>query len=61
MQANEALANPQVDPFLVQAREVGTEITIRCLRRWDSVLAVRAAKDSLGRPAGIWKDKFDSV
>ena len=36
-------------------------ITVRCLRRWDSFLAIRADKDSLGRQAGVWKDKFESV
>ena len=51
----------QGDPALQEVRKIAAEITVRCLRRWDSFLAIRAGKDSLGRQAGIWKDKFESV
>ena len=51
----------QGDPALQEVRKVAAEMTARCLRRWDSLLAIRAGKDSLGRQAGIWKDKFESV
>ena len=51
----------QGDPALRGVRKVAAEVTARCLRRWDSFLAIRAGKDSLGRQAGIWKDKFESV
>ncbi|KAL3146085.1 hypothetical protein ABBQ38_015434 [Trebouxia sp. C0009 RCD-2024] len=54
-------ATTEVDPFLLHARGVAREIAARCLRRWDGFLAVRAAQDSLGRPAGVWKDKFEAV
>lgn len=51
----------QDDLFLMEVRKVAKEISERCLRRWDSFLAVRAAMDSLGNSAGVWKRKFESV
>lgn len=55
------MAGLQADPALVEVRKVARKITARCLRRWDSFLAVRADKDSLGNSAGVWKVKFESV
>jgi len=40
---------------------VAKQITIRCLRRWDGLLGIRAGSDGLGRRSGIWRDKFDGV
>jgi len=66
-----ALAQPQPsdrdimhDSFLGPTKEmqsVAKQITIRCLRRWDGLLGIRAGSDGLGRRSGIWRDKFDGV
>ena len=40
---------------------VAKQITVRCLRRWDGLLGIRASSDGLGRRSGIWRDKFDGV
>lgn len=42
-------------------RAAATQITKRCLQRWDGFMALRADSDSLGRRTGIWKTKFDGV
>ncbi len=42
-------------------RKATKQITVRCLRRWDSILGIRAGSDGLGRRSGIWRDKFDGV
>ncbi len=44
-----------------EMRSVAKQITVRCLRRWDGLLAFRAGSDGLGRRSGIWRDKFDGV
>lgn len=40
---------------------VARQLTGRCLRRWDGLLGIRPYSDSLGRRAGIWRDRFDTV
>ena len=42
-------------------KTVAKQITVRCLRRWDGFLGIRASSDGLGRRSGIWRDKFDGV
>ena len=42
-------------------KNVAKQITVRCLRRWDGFLGIRASADGLGRGSGIWRDKFDGV
>ena len=37
------------------------EMTSRCLRRWDSILALRASTDSQGKGQGIWRDRYEGV
>ena len=44
-----------------EMRNVAREIAKWCLWRWDGFLGFRAGSDSVGRRAGVWKDKFDSV
>ena len=44
-----------------EMRTVAKQITVRCLRRWDGFLGIRASSDGLGRRSGIWRDKFDGV
>ena len=44
-----------------EMKSVAKQITVRCLRRWDGILGIRAGKDGLGRRFGIWRDKFDGV
>ena len=44
-----------------EMRKVAKQITVRCLRRWDGFLGIRASSDGLGRRSGIWRDKFDRV
>ena len=44
-----------------EMQSVARQITLRCLRRWDGVLGIRAGSDGLGRRSGIWRDKFDGV
>ena len=44
-----------------EMRSVAREIAKWCLWRWDGFLGFRAGSDSVGRRAGVWKDKFDSV
>ena len=44
-----------------EMKAVAKRITVRCLRRWDGFLGIRASSDGVGRRAGIWKDKFDGV
>lgn len=41
--------------------EVAKEMTQRCLRRWDSILALRAFTDSQGRGQGIWRERYEGV
>lgn len=38
-----------------------TQITRMCLRQWDGLFGVRAASDSVGTKAGIWRAKFEGV
>ena len=42
-------------------KKVAGEIAKWCLWRWDGFLGFRAGSDSVGRRAGVWKDKFESV
>ena len=52
------------DDMLAASKEmksVARQITVRCLRRWDGFLGIRASSDGTGRPSGIWRDKFDGV
>ncbi|KAL0039773.1 hypothetical protein WJX77_007596 [Trebouxia sp. C0004] len=52
------------DARLDSTREIQSlarQITVRCLRRWDGLLGIRAGSDGLGRRSGIWRDKFDGV
>ena len=44
-----------------EMKTVAKQITVRCLRRWDGFLGIRASSDGLGRRSGIWRDKFDGV
>ena len=44
-----------------EMKAVAKQITVRCLRRWDGFLGIRARSDGVGRRSGIWKDKFDGV
>jgi len=44
-----------------EMKTVARQITVRCLRRWDGLLGIRAGSDGLGRRSGIWRDKFDGV
>ncbi len=44
-----------------EMKSVARQITVRCLRRWDGLLGIRAGSDGLGRRSGIWRDKFDGV
>ena len=44
-----------------EMQSVARQITVRCLRRWDGFLGIRAGSDGLGRRSGIWRDKFDGV
>ncbi|KAL3133727.1 hypothetical protein ABBQ32_008217 [Trebouxia sp. C0010 RCD-2024] len=44
-----------------EMKAVARQIIVRCLRRWDGFLGIRASTDGTGRPSGIWKDKFDGV
>ncbi len=44
-----------------EMQSVAKQITVRCLRRWDGLLGIRAGSDGLGRQSGIWRDKFDGV
>ena len=56
--------NTHVDTMLGPTQEmknVARQITVRCLRRWDGFLGIRASSDGLGRGSGIWRDKFDGV
>ena len=41
--------------------KVAKEIIQRCLRRWDSILALRASTDSRGRGQGIWRERYEGV
>ena len=41
--------------------KVAKEMTHRCLRRWDSVLALRASTDSQGMGQGIWRARYEGV
>ena len=54
-------ANMHVGAPSKEMKAVARQITVRCLRRWDGVLGIRASSDGLGRRSGIWKDKFDGV
>ena len=51
---------PMVGPSN-EMKTVAKQITVRCLRRWDGFLGIRARSDGVGRRSGIWKDKFDGV
>ena len=44
-----------------EMQAVAKQITVRCLRRWDGFLGIRASSDGVGRRSGVWKDKFDGV
>ena len=44
-----------------EVSKVATEITKRCLQRWDGFMRLRANTDSLGIRSGIWRSKFDCV
>ena len=44
-----------------ETRKIATDITQRCLRRWDGWLGIRASSDSGGNRAGIWRDRYDTV
>lgn len=55
-QGSNAMAGPSAD-----MKDVARQITVRCLRRWDGFLGIRASSDGVGRRSGIWKDKFDGV
>lgn len=44
-----------------EMKAVARQITVRCLRRWDGFLGIRAGSDGTGRRSGIWRDKFDGV
>ena len=44
-----------------EMKAIARQITVRCLRRWDGFLGIRASTDGTGRPSGIWRDKFDGV
>ena len=57
-------SNMHIDIMSGPSREMKTvakQITVRCLRRWDGFLGIRASSDGLGRRSGIWRDKFDGV
>ena len=41
--------------------KVAKEMTHRCLRRWDSFLALRASTDSQGMGQGIWRARYEGV
>ena len=41
--------------------KVAKEMIQRCLRRWDSILALRASTDSRGRGQGIWRERYEGV
>ena len=41
--------------------KVAKDMTQRCLRRWDSILAFRASTDSQGNGQGIWRDRYLGV
>lgn len=41
--------------------KVAKDMTHRCLRRWDSILALRASTDSQGKGQGIWRDRYEGV
>ena len=54
------------DPILMaepaeEVRTVAREIALRCMQRWDGFLGLKASTDSLKRPSGIWRGKFDGV
>lgn len=51
---------PMSDPSK-EMKHVAKQITLRCLRRWDGFMGIRASSDGLGRAYGIWRDKFDGV
>lgn len=53
-------AEPMAGPSN-EMKAVAKQITVRCLRRWDGFLGIRARSDGIGRRSGIWKDKFDGV
>ena len=42
-------------------QQTARTIAVRSLRWWDAFLGFRAGHDGLGRPLGVWKDKFDGV
>ena len=44
-----------------EVQQVGKQIVLRCLQRWDGFMGFRASTDSLGRQSGIWREKFDGV
>ena len=44
-----------------EMKNVAKQITVRCLRRWDGFMGIRASLDGLGRASGIWRDKFNGV
>ena len=57
-------SNMHLDTMSGPSKEMQTvakQITVRCLRRWDGFLGIRASSDGLGRRSGIWRDKFDGV
>ena len=41
--------------------KVAKDMTHSCLRRWDSILALRASTDSQGKGQGIWRDRYEGV
>ena len=58
--ATSIMPDAGTSPF-ADAKSVAKQITMRCLRRWDGFLGIRAGSDGLGRRSGIWRDKFDGV
>ena len=42
-------------------KQVTADIAVRCLRRWDGILGMKAGTDSGGAKAGIWRQEYDGV
>ena len=66
-----SLDDASTDNFIIPAHrdrtpspamlKVAKDMTQRCLRRWDSILALRAAVDSQSKGQGIWRDRYEGV
>ena len=52
---------PPVTDATPAMQSVAKQMTQRCLRKWDCILAFKPSTDSLGNRQGIWRDKFLGV